>query len=93
MAQSNLCSKSFTRSWTYWDMTNKLPFEIMNNKLSLFAFSCASVSLALQHDGFVPRELLARGVHVPFSGFWLSLVEVYERVGNLAIWCKRKQNG
>ena len=57
----------------------------MNNKLSLFAFSCASVSLALQHDGFVPRELLARGVHVPFSGFWLSLVEVYERVGNLAI--------
>ena len=63
----------------------------MNNKLSLFAFSCASVSLALQHDGFVPRELLARGVHVPFSGFWLSLVEVYERVGKSAIWCKRNK--
>ena len=42
---------------------------------------------------FVPRELLARGVHIPFSGFWLSLVEVYERVGKSAIWPKRNQKG
>ena len=36
---------------TYWDKKNKLPFEFMNNYLRLFAFSCPSVSLALQHGG------------------------------------------